>query len=224
MNKYTEAIQGDNVVILCDGIPMGVSEILDALNEATPPADAALGDAVAPGVMRCAKCKFGLQRVILSVRSGTASAGNSKTEPCPNGCGPLWPVTWKELAKEHLEVAERFFDESAVLRKDNETLRAELTALRAAQKPAVEPLGFFTGEPIFTGEHIEQRVILNFNPCPEGTPCYEAPPSPEPAKVADVDWLANVIRTVDGNNSLGAGALAEAIVAAMLAASGEGKP
>lgn len=31
----------------------------------------------------------------------------------------------------------------------------------------------------------------------------------------DVDWLANVIRDVDGNNSLGAGALAEKIVEAM---------
>lgn len=36
--------------------------------------------------------------------------------------------------------------------------------------------------------------------------------------VPDVDWLANVIRTADGNHSLGAGALAEAIVAAMSAA------
>lgn len=24
------------------------------------------------------------------------SAGGSDSEPCPNGCGPLWPVTWKE--------------------------------------------------------------------------------------------------------------------------------
>jgi len=33
--------------------------------------------------------------------------------------------------------------------------------------------------------------------------------------VPDVDWLAQVIRTVDGNHSLGAGALAEKIVAAI---------
>ena len=46
MNKYTEAIQGDDVVILCDGIPMGVGVILDALNAATPPADAELADAL----------------------------------------------------------------------------------------------------------------------------------------------------------------------------------
>lgn len=46
MNKYTEAIQGDDVVILCDGIPMGVGEILAALNAATPPADASLTDGI----------------------------------------------------------------------------------------------------------------------------------------------------------------------------------
>ena len=36
-----------------------------------------------------------------------------------------------------------------------------------------------------------------------------------------VDWLSNVIRTVDGNHSLGAGALAEKIVEAINARGGE---
>lgn len=36
--------------------------------------------------------------------------------------------------------------------------------------------------------------------------------------VPDVDWLANVIRAVDGAHTLGAGALAEKIIEAMLAA------
>lgn len=53
MNKYTEAIQGDDVVILCDGIPMGVGEILAALNAATPPADAALSSVVIPAGCVC---------------------------------------------------------------------------------------------------------------------------------------------------------------------------
>jgi hypothetical protein len=35
--------------------------------------------------------------------------------------------------------------------------------------------------------------------------------------VPDIDWLANVIRTVDGSNKLGAGALAEKIVEALAA-------
>ena len=52
-----------------------------------------------PGVMHCAKCKFQLNRVTLCVSDGNAYAGNNKTEPCPNGCGPLWPVTWEQEAK-----------------------------------------------------------------------------------------------------------------------------
>ena len=52
-----------------------------------------------PGVMHCAKCKFQLNRVTLCVSDGNAYAGNNETEPCPNGCGPLWPVTWEQEAR-----------------------------------------------------------------------------------------------------------------------------
>lgn len=53
-----------------------------------------------PGVMHCAKCKLRLHRTTLYMGSGTTGAGDSKTEPCPNGCGPLWPVTWEQEARE----------------------------------------------------------------------------------------------------------------------------
>lgn len=65
-----------------------------------------------PGVVRCAKCAFQLHRTNLHMSNGTTSAGNSDTEPCPNGCGPLWPVTWKQWAEEASATAERFFDEA----------------------------------------------------------------------------------------------------------------
>lgn len=65
-----------------------------------------------PGVMRCAKCEFQLVRTNLYVNSGTFGPGDSKTEPCPNGCGPLWPVTWRQWAEEAQKTAERFFDEA----------------------------------------------------------------------------------------------------------------
>lgn len=41
----------------------------------------------------------------------------------------------------------------------------------------------------------------------------------QPVAVPDVDWLANVIRSVDGNHKMGAGALAEKIVQALAAPS-----
>lgn len=55
---------------------------------------------VVPGVMRCAKCSFVLHRVTLHTMDGSASAGDNRSEPCPNGCGPLRPMTWKRQARE----------------------------------------------------------------------------------------------------------------------------
>lgn len=52
-----------------------------------------------PGVMHCAKCKFQLNRITLCIGDGNVYAGDNKTEPCPNGCGPLWPVTWEQEAR-----------------------------------------------------------------------------------------------------------------------------
>ena len=65
---------------------------------------------VVPGVMRCARCKFRLQRVNLYVNVGTVGAGDNNTEPCPNGCGPLWPVTWEQEAREGYKTAEDLFE------------------------------------------------------------------------------------------------------------------
>ncbi len=53
-----------------------------------------------PGVMHCAKCKFRVNRVVFGALDGGIAAGDNKTEPCPNGCGPLWPVTWEQEARE----------------------------------------------------------------------------------------------------------------------------
>lgn len=68
-----------------------------------------------PGVMRCAKCAFRLVRTILYMGSGTAGPGGNETEPCPNGCGPLWPVTWEEDAREGWREAERLANVRALL-------------------------------------------------------------------------------------------------------------
>lgn len=53
-----------------------------------------------PGAMACAKCGYRLQRVVFGALDGGNPAGDNKTEPCPNGCGPLWPVTWEQEARE----------------------------------------------------------------------------------------------------------------------------
>lgn len=54
--------------------------------------------AIVPGVLRCAKCNYELMKTNLYFNSGTVGPGDSETEPCPNGCGPLWPVSWHDWA------------------------------------------------------------------------------------------------------------------------------
>jgi len=78
-----------------------------------------------PGIVRCAKCSFQLHHTNLYLQSGTVGAGDSKTEPCPNGCGPLWPVTWETWAREGWAEAERLHLENAAL---------------AARQPVGEPV------------------------------------------------------------------------------------
>lgn len=68
-----------------------------------------------PGLMHFAQCHFALTRTNLNFRNGTVSAGDNKTEPCPNGCGPLWPVTWEQHARKGWEVAERYFEDVRML-------------------------------------------------------------------------------------------------------------
>lgn len=60
-----------------------------------------------PGKMYCVKCVFTLERRTFYVLSGTmvATPGN-EPEACPNGCGPLWPVTREQEARDcwaHIE-------------------------------------------------------------------------------------------------------------------------
>lgn len=53
---------------------------------------------VAPGILRCTECSFVLTKNIISVTADTITTVESESEPCPNGCGQLQPVTWKTLA------------------------------------------------------------------------------------------------------------------------------
>lgn len=53
---------------------------------------------VAPGILRCTECSFVLTKNIISVTADTITTVESESEPCPNGCGQLQPVTWKAMA------------------------------------------------------------------------------------------------------------------------------
>ncbi|WP_253279357.1 hypothetical protein [Comamonas testosteroni] len=99
-----------------------------------------------PGVMRCAKCEFQLVRQVLAVNLGEVFAGDSKTEPCPNDCGPLWPVTWKQYAEQAMDAAESMADRAFAAEKEVKQLRGELSALDAPNlraKIMSTPLGLY---------------------------------------------------------------------------------
>lgn len=88
------------------------------LADAQPGGRVRLGDQrsdLVPGIVRCAKCSFQLARTNLYMQSGKVGAGDSNTEPCPNGCGPLWPVTWETWAREGWAEAERLHLEKSAL-------------------------------------------------------------------------------------------------------------
>lgn len=53
---------------------------------------------IAPGILRCTECSFVLTKNTISVSADTITTVESEPEPCPNGCGPLQPATWKALA------------------------------------------------------------------------------------------------------------------------------
>lgn len=65
---------------------------------------------IVPGKMLCAKCGFSLLRTTLNVANGNAYVGDNKTEPCPNGCGPLWPITWEQEAREGYKLCDGLFE------------------------------------------------------------------------------------------------------------------
>ena len=71
------------------GLPVGIVVLSYAPVEANTVNRKPNEDLCVPGRMRCAKCAL--------ITSGGYSANPSN---CPNGCGPMWPVTWKELAFE----------------------------------------------------------------------------------------------------------------------------
>lgn len=69
---------------------------------------------IVPGKMHCAKCDFSVLRTVLNVSTGNAYAGNNKTEPCPNGCGPLWPITWEQEARDGYKLCDQLFERAQV--------------------------------------------------------------------------------------------------------------
>ena len=85
-----------------------------------------------PGEVYCAKCTFALIRTKLYMGSGTTGPGDNATEPCPNGCGPMWPVTWEKSARDAWTTAEEMLEREQAEKQAREAAEARLCELREA--------------------------------------------------------------------------------------------
>ncbi|MGL6223881.1 MAG: hypothetical protein ACRC6L_09895 [Steroidobacteraceae bacterium] len=123
-----------------------------------------------PGVMRCAKCNFQVHRVVLYMGNGAVGAGDSKTEPCPNGCGPLWPVTWAQWATEAHEYAERLQSELATMKaaQPNVVKRTDQEIVRQTEELAA----LFMLE-IYSREAVDAGYIFRDASDPRGKHCWQ---------------------------------------------------
>ncbi|WP_307720191.1 hypothetical protein [Klebsiella quasipneumoniae] len=74
------------------------AELVEALEKAQQRIAELESSGVAPGILRCSECSFVQTKNIISVTADTITTVESESEPCPNGCGQLQPVTWKALA------------------------------------------------------------------------------------------------------------------------------
>lgn len=104
-------------------------DLLDTSGAPAAAEPAANASNLVPGQMHCARCKFQLTRTILYLGNGAVGAGDSKTERCPNGCGPLWPVTWEQAARDAWATCETLFERA----------KAAEDALAAVNPPRLAP-------------------------------------------------------------------------------------
>lgn len=83
-----------------------------------------------PGAWQCPKCKLRIVRTIMSAATGEMHA-NEETEPCPNGCGPLWRISERGDRK---EAQRSFIDQCDELTK----AKARITELEQAARSVAQ--------------------------------------------------------------------------------------
>lgn len=75
-----------------------------------------------PNKLRCAKCNFELERLTMNANTGAVGIGTNEPERCPNGCGPLWRVTWEQEAQSYAKAMNEWADRAIAAEKKLATL------------------------------------------------------------------------------------------------------
>lgn len=107
--SYTPGLDRQNHAWATKKAEKAIAATVPAQSEASEGRGARPDSNLVPGKVRCAKCGFSLIRNNLNLKAGTITAGDNKTEPCPNGCGPLWQMTWEQEAHEVYAVCDGLF-------------------------------------------------------------------------------------------------------------------
>ncbi|HHG9817440.1 TPA: hypothetical protein ACPY3N_003365 [Escherichia coli] len=106
---------------------------------------------VAPGILRCTECSFVQTKNIISVTADTISTVESESEPCPNGCGQLQPVTWKALAIQLMSTTKQGLSDLLEAKNRIAELEREQEHLR--------PVGVMSEKAFHRLENSESRFI-----------------------------------------------------------------
>ncbi len=141
-----------------------------------------------PGVMRCAKCEFQLLKSVINMSSGSVTPGNSDPEKCPNGCGPLWRVSWEEYANQHYEAAEKYFLEAKELRERIETAEKQEPFCWVWQNENGNP-----GRGMYETEQAAKDAWDIISPSGKAIPLYASPVLAQPDRellraIVDATW------------------------------------
>ncbi|CAM3719541.1 MULTISPECIES: ead/Ea22-like family protein [Klebsiella pneumoniae complex] len=106
---------------------------------------------VAPGILRCTECSFVQTKNIISVTADTITTVESESEPCPNGCGQLQPVTWKALAIQLMFTTKQGLSDLLEAKNRIAELEREQEHLR--------PVGVMSEKAFYRLENSESRFI-----------------------------------------------------------------
>lgn len=90
-----------------------------------------------PGRWRCPKCAVELNAAVLTSDGAKA---DSSSQRCPNHCGPMWRVTFKDEAKRFedllIDVSDKLKTADAMLTAPEQEISGKLNALNARLEKA----------------------------------------------------------------------------------------
>lgn len=114
----------------------------------------------ADGIWRCPKCELRVVSSFISSQNGN-TAPNNEPQKCPNNCGSMWRITWKQEALSARKIAgdifEEIFDLKARLAHAESEYAKERTITNFVAKDATALLDDFIFAKKLSNKRIKER-------------------------------------------------------------------